>query len=184
MELGKEDSHMTLFRRFLVAAFIFLFALPVIAAAQKDESRESTSKDLELKACGPKEKQVKYSADTDKSQHPTGTPTADAALIYVIRSTMYGNKVQTKLAVDSEWKGVNRGNNYFFFTVTPGEHYFCSQAENSSIVVLTVEAGKTYYLAQTIHMGMWKARNDLVAIEDEEGKKELAKAHPSTWKVK
>jgi hypothetical protein len=184
MKPEKEDSHMTLFRRFLVAAFIFLFVLPVIAAAQKDESQKSSSKDLELKACGPKEKEVKYSADTDKSQHPTGTPTADAALIYVVRTTRFGGKIQTKLAVDGEWKGVNRGNNYFFFTLTPGEHYFCSKAENSSVLVLTVEAGKTYYLAQTIHTGMWKARNDLVVIDDEEGKKELEKAHPSTWKIK
>jgi hypothetical protein len=102
----------------------------------------------------------------------------------VIRSTMYGNKVQTKLAVDGDWKGVNRGNNYFFFTLQPGEHYFCSQAENKSLVVLAVEAGKTYYLEQSIHMGFAKARTDLTVMEDADGEKKLAKAHPSTWKIK
>jgi hypothetical protein len=175
---------MTLLQRCSVAALIFLFALPMIAVAQKDESGQSTSKDMELKACGPEDKEVKYVADTDKNQHPTGTATADTALIYVIRSTMFGNKIQTKLAVDGEWKGVTRGDNYLFFTVKPGEHYFCSRAENRSVLVLTVEAGKTYYLAQTIHMGMWKARTDLVAMDDADGQKELAKAHPSTWTVK
>jgi hypothetical protein len=194
---------MTLFHRCLLAVFVLLFALPITAAAQaaaqkddsekppaaqatpqKDDSEKSTSKELELKACGPKEKEVKYTADTDKSEHPTGTPAADKALIYVIRSTMWGNKVQTKLAVDGEWKGVNRGNNYFFFTLQPGEHYFCSKAENASLLVLTVEAGKTYYLSQTIHMGAWKARNNIVAMEDSDGQAELAKAHPSTWTAK
>jgi hypothetical protein len=172
------------FRRSLVTILIIIFVLPIIAAAQKDESAGTNSKDLELKACGPEEKEVKYVADTDKNQHPTGTPAADTALIYVIRSTMFGNKVQTKLAVDGEWKGVNRGDNYFFFTLKPGEHYFCGRAENRTVLVLTVEAGKTYYLAQTIHMGMWKARTDLVAMDEADGQKELAKAHPSTWTVK
>ncbi|MBZ5684784.1 MAG: hypothetical protein LAP86_07095 [Acidobacteriia bacterium] len=49
----------------------------------------------------------------------------------------------TKLAVDGDWKGVNRGNNYFYFTLEPGEHYFCSAAENHSVLTLKVEAGKT-----------------------------------------
>ena len=171
--------------RYSIAILTLVCAMVIPAFCQKEQEGEPDSQPArELKACGPKEKEVKYSADTDKSQHPTGTPAADTALIYVIRSTMFGNKNQTKLAVDGEWKGVNRGNNYFFFTLKAGEHYFCSQSENRSILVLTVEAGKTYYLAQTIHMGMWKARNDVVVIGDDDGQKELAKAHPSTWQVK
>jgi hypothetical protein len=175
---------MAAFRRCFVTGVVVLFALPIIAVAQKEESAPSSSKDLELKACGPEDKEVKYVADTDKSTHPTGAPTADTALIYVIRSTMLGNKVQSKLAVDGEWKGVNRGNNYFFFNLKPGEHYFCDRAENRATLVLTVEAGKTYYLAQRIHMGAWKARTDLVAMDEADGQKELANAHPSTWTVK
>jgi hypothetical protein len=108
---------------------------------------------------------------------------ADKAIIYVIRPSLMGNKIQTKLAVDGEWKGVNRGNNYFFFTLDPGEHYFCSQAENRSLLTLKVEAGKTYYLQQHVRMGVMKARNKLDTMTDEEGQKKLASAHPSTWTV-
>lgn len=158
-------------------------AMPAFCQKEKEGDADSHA-ERELKACGPKEKEVKYVADTDKKSHPTSTPTADAALIYIIRSTIMGNKVQTKLAVDGEWKGVNRGHNYFFFTLQPGPHYFCSQAENRSLVVLTVEAGKTYYLEQRIHVGAMKARNDLVVMEDSEGQGKLAKMHPSTWTVK
>jgi hypothetical protein len=168
--------------RKLIAALVLVMivAIPVLGQEKETDSH----KERELKACGPKEKEVKYVADTDKKSHSLGTQTADTALIYVIRSTMLGNKVQTKLAVDGEWKGVNRGNNYFFFTLQPGEHYFCSQAENRSIVVLTVEAGKTYYLEQSIHMGLMKARNDLTVMDDADGQKKLDKAHPSTWEIK
>ena len=148
------------------------------------EAEPLSSKDRELKACGTKATEVKYVADTDKKSHPMGEQTAGKVLIYVLRPGLYGNKIQTKLAADGEWKGVNRGNNYFFFTLEPGLHYFCSQAENRSVLVLTTEPGKTYYLEQDIHTGVMKARNDLGIIGDAEGVKRLAKLHPSTWEVK
>jgi hypothetical protein len=158
-------------------------------AAGKDEddepktaSEKSKRKELELKACGLKE--VKYSADTDKKQHPVPEAPADKALVFVIRPTLWGNKIQTKLAVDGQWVGVNRGNNYFFFTLDPGEHHFCSDSENRSLLTLNVEAGKTYYLQQKIKVGMWKARNKLVALDEAEGKKGLAECHLSVFTEK
>jgi hypothetical protein len=33
-------------------------------------------------------------------------------------------------------------------------------------------------------MGMWKARTDLVPLDEADGQKELEKAHPSTWTAK
>jgi hypothetical protein len=170
--------------RKLIAAMVFvlILSIPVFCQDEK-EAKQDAQKERELKACGSKENEVKYVADTDKNSHPTGTQAADSALIYVIRSMMLGNKVQTKLAVDGEWKGVNRGNNYFFFNLQPGEHYFCSRAENKSILVLAVEAGKTYYLEQSIHMGLMKARNDLNVMENSDGENKLTKAHPSTWEI-
>jgi len=151
----------------------------MVVAAQDEPPKE-----LEQKACGPKEKEFNYSADTDKSRHPTPDQPADKALVYVLRPSMMGNKVQTKLAVDGDWKGVNRGDNYFYFTLEPGEHYFCSVAENHSLLTLKVEAGKTYYVQQHIHMGVMKARNEIEPMAEEEGKTKLAKAHLATWEVK
>jgi len=143
---------------------------------------DQEKQELEKKACC--ETDVKYDADTDKKSHPTPEASAGKALVYVVRPTMMGNKIQTKLAVDGEWKGVNRGNNYFFFELEPGEHYFCSKAENRSLLKLSVEAGKTYFLQQKIKMGFMKARNQLVQISDEKGKEGLAKCHPSVFKPK
>jgi len=175
-------------KSFLVAAVLgAVLGIPAAAAAReqdKDESTEPSNKALELKACGPKEKEVNYVADTDKTRHPVAEPADGKAIVYVLRPSLMGNKVQTKLAVDGQWSGVNRGNNYFFFTLDPGEHYFCSQAENRSLLTLKVEAGKTYYLQQHIQMGVMKARNKLDTMTEEEGKKKLADAHPSTWTVR
>lgn len=170
---------MVWFRRSLAVVVVVAFVLAMGAFAKAQDN-----KDLELKACGSKDKEVRYTAGTDKSQHPTPAQPADKALIYVLRPSMIGNKIQSKLAVDGEWKGVNRGNNYFFFTLDPGEHYFCSLAENHSLLTLKVEAGKTYYIQQHVEMGIMKARNKIDQMTEEEGKKKLADAHLATWAVK
>lgn len=143
---------------------------------------EDENKALTAKACGTVE--VNYDHDTDKDQHPTPEPTADQALVYIVRPTGYGGGIQSKVAVDGVWRGVNKGKNYFFFTLEPGEHFFCSKSENRSVMALTVEAGKTYYIQQKIRMGFNKARNRLEVIDEAEGKKALREARLSTWKEK
>lgn len=174
---------MSFFRQCIVAAVVLSFVLPAIAE-EKEGADEPVSKEMELKACGPKEKEVNYKADTDKSQHPTPAQPADKALVYVLRPSLIGNKIQSKLAVDGDWKGTNRGNNYFYFTLDPGEHYFCSLAENHSVLKLDVAAGKTYYLQQHVRMGVIKARNKLAVMSEEEGRTKLADSHLSTWEIK
>ena len=82
------------------------------------------------------------------------------------------------------WVGVNRGKTYFFFTLDPGEHYFCSEAENQDYLALTVEAGKTYYLKQRVEPGVWKARTDLAIIDEEKAKKELPDINLSVFELK
>ena len=99
------------FRWFLAAAMVFSIVASVrLIADDQKGSGELSSKELELKACGPKDKEVDYSTETDKSQHPVPEQPADKALVYVLRPSMMGNKVQTKLAVDGEWKGLTSDN--------------------------------------------------------------------------
>ena len=136
---------------------------------------QTKKEEIEKKACPAVD--VGYRTDTDKKTHPTPEPPPDKALVYIVRPTMMANKIQSKLAVDGQWVGANRGHNYFFLTLDPGEHYCCSQAENRSLLLLKVEAGKTYYLQQKIKMGFMKARNKLVLLDEAEGTKGLAKCH-------
>jgi len=171
-------------RHFAIACSLVLAAMTSFAGELRPAVAQASTADLELKACGPKDKEAKYDVDTDKKSHPTPDPEAGQALVYVLRPTMMGNKIQTTLAVDGEWKGVNRGNNYFFFNLAPGEHHVCSKAENRSVFTLQVEAGKTYYLQQHIEMGLMKARNKIDAMSDEEGAKKLKDTNLSTWKSK
>ena len=160
----------------LIIVISMIFALSLVQALGQDAKAEK------LKACGTKN--VNYKATTDKKQHPTPEAPEDKALIYVLRPTIIGYKINSKLAVDGEWKGVNRGKTYFFFTVEPGERYFCSESENQDYLKLNVEAGKTYYLQQKVEMGMWKARTNLVVMTEEEGKKKLKDVHLSIFEEK
>ncbi|MGB7207222.1 MAG: DUF2846 domain-containing protein [Pyrinomonadaceae bacterium] len=145
-------------------------------------SAEKERQELRLKACGTES--VNYKPTTDKKQHPIPDAPADKAMIYVMRTTILGYKIHSKLAVDGKWMGVNRGKTYFFFTLDPGEHFFCSEAENQDYLALTVEAGKTYYLKQRVEPGIWKARTDLAVIDEEKAKKELADVHLSVFTLK
>lgn len=160
----------------LIGLTLMLFCLSLTQAFGQD------SKEEKLKACGTKE--VNYKASTDKKQHPTPDAPTDKALIYVLRPTIIGMKINSKLAADGEWKGVNRGRTYFFFTVEPGEHYFCSESENQDYLKLTVEAGKTYYLQQKVEMGVWKARTNLVVMTEEKGKEKLKDVNLSVFEEK
>lgn len=170
---------------FLAVLLVSLLAGVAFAGDDKDKDEEKPdNKALQLKACGDKNKEVDFSADTDKDNHPMPEPSQGKAIVYVLRPTMMGNKIQTKLAVDGEWKGVNRGNNYFFFELEPGEHYICSQAENRDVMTLKVEAGKTYFLQQHISMGFMKARNSIDAMPEDKAKEKLPKLHLAVWHKK
>jgi uncharacterized protein DUF2846 len=154
------------------------------APADQDKQRDTadTKKQLESLACGPSDEH--HTQRTEKDAQPLPAQPPDKALVYVMRPTHFGGAIQTKLAVDGKWVGINRVNNYFYVVLDPGPHYFCSQAENRGLLSLVVEAGKTYYLQQKITMGLMKARNDLEVLDEEEGKKDLAKCKLSVFEEK
>ena len=156
------------------------------APVKKVESEKEQKQELREKACG--NESVDYEASTDKNQHPTPEAPSDKAMIYVMRPTMIGFKIDSKLAVDGQWMGVNRGKtvqiavvHHMRITLEPGEHFFCSESENQSYLALTVEAGKTYYLQQKVKAGIWKARTELVVMDETTGKKKLADVNLSVF---
>ncbi len=169
----------------LVAGLLSIGA--VAQDKERGDSSELTGKELEQKACGPRDKETNFSPGTDRSQHPTPPAPADKAMVYVVRPAWVGRLMQTKLAVDGEWKGENRANNYFFFTLDPGQHYFCSEAYGARVLTLKVEAAKTYYLQQHVEIHPIYAShgfNHITLMTEDEGKAKLAKANLSTWSVK
>jgi hypothetical protein len=165
------------------ALSVCLCFLPSIAQAANDTD-VSDQRAIKVKACGTKDKEISFSVSTDKKNHPIPAPSEGKAMVYVIRPTMMGNKIQTKFAVDGEWKGANRGDNYFFLELEPGEHYFCSQSENRDALKLLLVSGKTYFIQQHIVGGFVKVRNRLEVIPEEKGRGKLTELNLATWEVK
>jgi Protein of unknown function (DUF2846) len=154
-----------------VLAVLALFAPAIPARAQ---------------ICGP---DVKLSTRTVKEARDPASlstlevnPPADKAIVYVLRNswgvTTWGFKqTRSPLSIDREWVGSGEANSYFVVAVEPGPHDFCSQTTNGSHLTLTLEAGKTYFLEQRIHVGLVGEQNELVQLDDREGRKSLAKRH-------
>jgi len=85
--------------------------------------------------------------------------------------------------VDGEWKGANLPGTYFTLTVEPGLHYFCSSAKSQSLLIMTVEAGKTYFLEQQVIFKPRSPVHNLFLLRESEAKPILALTLPSTWKI-
>ena len=88
-----------------------------------------------------------------------------------------------KFAVDGEWKGANLPGTYFTFTIEPGLHYFCSSAKSQSLLIVTLEAGKTYYLEQQVIFKPRSPVHNLFLLRESEAKPVLALTVPSTSKI-
>jgi hypothetical protein len=143
---------------------------------------EADNAALRVKACGTEN--VNYHAQTKKDQRPTPEAPADKALIYVMRPTNFGYNIHSKLAVDGKWMGTNRGKTYFYFTIDPGEHHFCSEAANQDAVTMAVKPGKTYYLQQHLIAGTWKARTYLTVLNETKAKEALKDLNLSVFTLK
>jgi hypothetical protein len=127
---------------------------------------------------------MRHVVKVDRKDPFAPTPVEGKALIFVVRPTKFGELYQTKLAIDGEWVGVNRGDTYFAVHVSPGEHFFCSTAENRSVLRLEVEAGKTYYLQQKIRSGWLKIVNVLVLLDETAGLEALSKTNKAVFAAK
>lgn len=101
-------------------------------------------------------------------------PVADKGLVYVVRPSNAGMMVRFNVFLDDQEAdsemGYNRGNQYIYFYVTPGQHVISSKAENWAQVTVTAKAGEVIYLKQEVEVGVVMARNSLKVLNDVEGR--------------
>jgi hypothetical protein len=107
-------------------------------------------------------------------------PTEGKALVYVVRPAMVGLAIGMPVTCDGKDLGKTGGGRFIYAMIDSGSHAFVSRAENTSELTLVTEAGKTYYLEQQVKMGLLKARNKLVQLNDADGKAKLLKCSLSS----
>ncbi len=99
-----------------------------------------------------------------------GEREAGKAMVYVVRPSGVGPLIRFNIFVDdvkldSMEAGYNRGNQYFYFNLAPGDHKLFSVAENVAELPLEVEANGTYFIRQDAQVGIIMARNDLTRVD-------------------
>jgi hypothetical protein len=134
-------------KTYLIA--LVLGASSMLAQAPAQEPARETAKDqaeiaLHAAGCGPSA--ISFEVTADKNQHPLAQPEAGKALVYVINWVA----VTTRVGIDGSWVGANRYRSYSSFSVEPGDHRVClnAQGENlrGSALSMKVAAGQSLYL--------------------------------------
>lgn len=99
---------------------------------------------------------------------------SDKGLVYVVRPSNVGMMVRFNVFLDDKEAdsemGYNRGNQYIYFYVNPGQHVISSKAENWADMPVVVKAGEVIYLKQEVEVGVMMARNSLKVLSDVEGR--------------
>lgn len=119
-----------------------------------------------LIASGCTPSQMREATPTD-----TYAPTQTKALVYVVRPSDFGGAVTSSIwdimenADKDKFVGLLGGSSQLAYYAEPGEHLFMVIGENADFMRAYLEAGKTYYMLNTVRMGVWKARFSLKPID-------------------
>lgn len=114
----------------------------------------------------------KYSVE--KEEKKTLEPSSDSAVVYILRPGAAGAVIYFWAFADEQLLAITRGRGYAVTQLAPGTYTIWIRAENVSAATLKVEAGKTYYVKETVLLGWGKARARVEMIDETEGKKWLA----------
>lgn len=104
-------------------------------------------------------------------------PESNKAMVYVVRPSGVGGLIRFNVFVDDQQPnsemGYTRSSQYIYFNVTPGQHFIYSKAENWSLITINAKPNEIIFLEQDPSIGIFMARNNLLKIEDYQGKYHL-----------
>ncbi|UYZ85445.1 DUF2846 domain-containing protein [Entomomonas sp. E2T0] len=128
---------------------------------------------LLLAACYTPVSVTQMLQDTESYQLPHLIK-ADQGMVYVVRPNSLYTIFKYNVFLDGKEAnsqvGYNRGNQYIYFHVEPGEHTVASKAENWGEVSFTIKAGETIYIIQDASFGFLFGRNSVYKINPVEAK--------------
>lgn len=103
------------------------------------------------------------------------------ARIYVLRPAGYFGSGISMVVKDGDREIGNTkgGGRYLCWEREPGIADITSQSENKSRLSVNVEAGRCYYILQSVEVGFFISRNRLSLLDEDQGKKYLRKCKPA-----
>jgi hypothetical protein len=98
-------------------------------------------------SCAPS---IQYTSDI-----PDMKPSEKKALIMIVRpapekGVVYNSEKLSSIYVDGAFSALTTVNTIVMLSVGAGTHYVMAKIDNMSVVKLTIQPGRTYYLAQNI----------------------------------
>jgi hypothetical protein len=101
-------------------------------------------------------------------------PEQGKAVVYVVRPSSLGGLVRFNVFVDDQEAtsemGYTRSSQYIYFSLPPGDHKIYSKAENWAETLVSAKAGDIIFIQQDPSMGFIMARNNILKVEDYQGK--------------
>ncbi len=103
-------------------------------------------------------------------------PSPEKSLVYVVRPTMLGKPFGGTITANDEYIGTTQGGIYVYAVLAPDEYKFkVTGHDNESEIVVNLEAGKTYYIYQSVYPAIFKGATSLALVSEEKGLKSLQK---------
>ena len=115
-----------------------------------------------LSGCGTAQLASPSADTTAKLMQPPGE---GKAVIYVFRNSPPSYGWVIPVTLDGKDMGVTNAQTYFRWEVAPGEHMIISRTVDWSGMVVTAEAGKTYYVWQDIGVGLFVPTSELKQVD-------------------
>lgn len=98
------------------------------------------------------------------------TPVSKKANVYIYRNENFGRAIPMTVSVNGKVLGQTAAQTYFWLQLNPGQYNLESHTENVSMLNLSAEPGKDYFVWQEVKMGLWAARSLLQQVDDKTGR--------------
>jgi hypothetical protein len=106
---------------------------------------------------------------------------SDKACIYVIRPAgILGGVMHFVIVDNNNAVGMTGPRSYLSWQRYPGEVNLSTESENNAEVHFIAQAGKTYYILQSLAMGLMEARSNFNFITEDQALKYLKFCHPAS----
>lgn len=109
-------------------------------------------------------------------------PAAGKAIVYVVFEEAWYENVGFDVYLGDQQPasvvGHNKGGQYFYFELAPGEHRIYSKGEKWAELAVSAKAGEVIFVRQELYLGMLEPRVRLLRLDEVEGKYYVSKLKP------